>query len=129
MILVDTSVWVDHLRSGDETLASLLHAGRVLAHPFVIGELALGTLRRRREILDLLEDLPHATVASHEEVLSFIERQALAGLGIGYVDAHLLAATRLTAGSALWTRDRRLAAGAERLGLASNPSPDTPKES
>ena len=116
MILIDTSVWVDHLRASDEMVAVLLEAGRVLAHPFVIGELALGHLRQRRTILSALQDLPRACVATDAEVLLFIERHALTGVGIGYVDAHLLAATRLTTGSALWTRDKRLSGVAERLG-------------
>lgn len=118
MILLDTSVWVDHLRSGDKTVAALLETGRVLAHPFVIGELALGYLRRRHAILSALQDLPRANPATDLEVLLLIERNSLAGLGIGYVDVHLLASTRLTAGSALWTRDRHLAEVAGRLGLA-----------
>jgi predicted nucleic acid-binding protein len=117
MILVDTSVWVDHLRVGEKTLSTLLDAGRVLAHSFVIGELALGRLRQRKAILSALRDLPQAIVASDAEVLLFIERHSLAGLGIGYVDAHLLASARLTAGSALWTRDKRLAGVAERMRL------------
>lgn len=117
MILVDTSVWVDHLRVGDAALADLLQAGRVLAHPFVAGELALGVLRQRATILSSLRALPQATMATDDEVLGFIEANELAGGGIGYVDAHLLAATRLAAAS-LWTRDRRLSRVAERLGLA-----------
>jgi predicted nucleic acid-binding protein len=117
VILVDTSIWVDHLRADDEAVAALLDAGRVLTHPFVIGELALGRLRQRRIILSALQNLSSASVATDAEVLMFIERNALAGLGIGYVDVHLLAATRLTAGSALWTRDKRLSGVAERLGL------------
>jgi predicted nucleic acid-binding protein len=118
MILVDTSVWVGHLRAGNKALGELLDAGRVLAHPFVIGELALGNLRRRDRILDALQDLPRASVATDAEVLHLIGRHALHGLGIGYVDAHLLAAVRLTDGARLWTRDLRLDAAAERLGLA-----------
>ncbi|ALA16196.1 MULTISPECIES: type II toxin-antitoxin system VapC family toxin [Chelatococcus] len=118
MILVDTSVWVDHLRTGEETLAALLDHGRVLTHPFVIGELALGFLRQRQAILPALQGLPHASLATDAEVLAFIDEHALAGLGIGYVDAHLLASTRLTAGSTLWSRDKRLARVAERLELA-----------
>jgi predicted nucleic acid-binding protein len=116
VILVDTSVWVDHLRAGDKTVAALLESGRVLAHPFVIGELALGQLRQRQTILSALQDLPQANAASDAEVLLFIEREALAGRGIGYVDAHLLASARL-AGSTLWTRDKRLSGVAEHLGL------------
>jgi predicted nucleic acid-binding protein len=118
MILVDTSVWVDYLRAGNETVAGLLDAGRVLAHPFVIGELALGNLRQRHEVLAYLQDLPQAKAATDREVLHFIEQHALAGLGIGYVDVHLLASTRLTAGASLWTRDKRLSSVAERLGVA-----------
>lgn len=124
MILVDTSVWVDHLRVGDTIVEALLEFGRVLVHPFVVGELALGKLRQRQAILASLQDLPRANAASDQEVLHFIERYALAGLGIGYVDVHLLAATQLTPGSSLWTRDKRLSAVAERLGLASRRSTD-----
>ena len=120
MILVDTSVWVDHLRAGDDDLAELLDAGSVLVHPFVIGELALGALRRRQLILESLGDLPRAPVATDQEVLEFIDRHALWGLGIGYVDAHLLASARLTPGAALWTRDKRLAGAAEGLRLATS---------
>lgn len=118
MILIDTSVWVDHLRAGDKRVSDLLDSGGVLAHPFVIGELALGDLRQRRTILAALQDLPQAAAATDIEVLHFIERRALAGLGIGYVDAHLLASTQLIAGTSLWTRDKRLLGVAERLGLA-----------
>ncbi|TMJ44028.1 MAG: type II toxin-antitoxin system VapC family toxin [Alphaproteobacteria bacterium] len=118
MILVDTSVWVEHLRSTSAILSALLDNGRILGHPFVLGELALGNLRQRDDILRGLRRLPQATSASHLEVLRFIDREALYGRGIGYVDAHLLAAARLTAGSKLWTRDRRLQAVAGQLGLA-----------
>ena len=118
MILVDSSVWVDHLRSGDATLARMLDNGRVITHPFVVGELALGSLRRRELILTALQNLPQAVAASDTEVLRFINQQALHGLGIGYVDAHLLASVRLTAGGSLWTRDKRLQAVADRLGVA-----------
>lgn len=118
MILVDTSVWVDHLRVGDKTLAGLLDRGSVLAHACVIGELALGDLRQRDLVLATLQDLPQASVATDREVLHFIGQHALFGLGIGYVDAHLLAAVRLTAGAALWTRDKRLLGVADRLGIA-----------
>jgi predicted nucleic acid-binding protein len=118
VILVDSSVWVDHLRSGNATLARLLDDGRVIAHPFVVGELALGSMRQREFILTALQDLPQAVVASDIEVLRFINQQALHGLGIGYVDAHLLASVRLTAGGSLWTRDKRLQSVADRLGVA-----------
>ena len=122
MILVDSSVWVDHLRSGNATLGRMLDTGRVLAHPFVVGELALGSLRQRDVILTALQELPQAVVASEVEVLRFINLQALHGLGIGYVDVHLLASARLTSGGSLWTRDKRLHAVAEQLGLAAVPS-------
>src|SRR5687767_10403990 len=102
MIVVDTAVWIDHLRRGDEELAGLLEDGRVLAHPWVTGELALGSLRERDEILRLLEALPQAQVATHAELLAFIGDHELYGRGIGYVDAQLLAATMLTA-AVLWT--------------------------
>lgn len=118
MILVDSSVWVDHLRAGHPILVGLLNSGMVLAHPFVIGELALGSLRQREVILGSLRDLPQATVAEDSEVGGFIEQQALFGLGIGYVDAHLLASIKLTPGSTLWTRDRRLHEVAARMGVA-----------
>jgi predicted nucleic acid-binding protein len=118
VILADTSVWVDHLRASDKALVALLDAGMVLAHPFVIGELALGTLLQREIVLTALADLPHASVATDAEVLHFIERHALFGRGIGYVDAHLLAAVQLTAGTELWTNDKRLHGVAVQLGLA-----------
>ena len=122
MILVDTSVWVEHLHTGNEELTALLEGGEVLAHPFVIGELALGNLRPRDPFLSDLRDLPQAIVAEDEEVLRLINRQALFGRGIGYVDGHLLAAAGLTAGSKLWTRDRRLHTVAAGLGLAAGRS-------
>ena len=117
MILVDSSVWVDHLRQGDQRLVSLLNASQVLTHPFVVGELALGSLKNRESILGSLKGLPQAATATDEEVQQFIESNALFGLGIGYIDAHLLAAVRLNAGSQLWTRDKRLGAIANRMGL------------
>lgn len=117
MILVDTSVWIDHLRGNEPRLVALLEGGQVLTHAFVIGELALGSLRRRDQVLDALRNLPRAKVAEDEEVLGFIEDESLGGLGIGYIDAHLLAATRLTPEASFWTRDRRLASVAERLAL------------
>ncbi|KVX62244.1 type II toxin-antitoxin system VapC family toxin [Burkholderia stagnalis] len=122
MILVDTSVWIDHLRANDATLAALLDTDKVLVHPFVIGELALGSLRNRHIVLDALRDLPAAVTATDEEVQRLIDDAPLHGLGIGYVDAHLLASVRLTAGSRLWTRDRRLLSAADRLQLAAHPA-------
>ena len=118
MILVDTSVWIDHFRVGDVRLARLLEAGEVVAHPFVIGEIALGNLRSRETILSALAELPQAQLAADAEVLHFISRHSLFGRGVGYVDAHLLAATRLTAGTSLWTRDRRLGRVASDLALS-----------
>ena len=122
MILVDTSIWIEHLRSASAILTKLLVDGEVLGHPFVLGELALGNLRQRDAFLSDLRELPQAIVAEDEEVLRLIDREALYGRGIGYVDAHLLAAARLTAGSKLWTRDWRLLAVAGHLGLAAAPS-------
>jgi predicted nucleic acid-binding protein len=116
MILVDTSIWVDHLRHRDADLESLLIAGQVLIHPFIIGELALGNLKQRAVILRSLSDLPQATVAEDVEVLAFIESHGLHGLGIGYVDAHLLASARLN-GVMLWTRDKKLKQAAISVGL------------
>ena len=123
MILVDTSVWIDHLRSGDENLARLLGNSAVLAHPWVIGELALGNLGRRDEVIGLMRGLPQATLAGDDEVLRPIEQEGLHGAGIGYVDAQLVAATMLTPDAALWTRGRRLSAVTARLGLGHQPTP------
>ena len=117
MILVDTSVWMEHLRLGLPRLATLLQEGEVLIHPWVIGELACGNLRNRHQVLELLQGLPTATVASDTEVLLLIERDRLMGRGIGYVDAHLVAAARLSH-CRLWTQDRRLAAVALEQGVA-----------
>lgn len=118
MILVDSSVWIDHLRASEPALVELLNAGQVLTHPFVIGELACGNLRNRTAVLSLLQDLPAAPVATEEEVLFFIERRGLMGRGIGYVDAYLLAAVSMAETGRLWTRDKRLRAVAESMSLA-----------
>jgi predicted nucleic acid-binding protein len=116
MILVDTSLWVDHFRKGDSTLTELLQIpGEILTHPWVIAELALGGLSETNLLLQ--RDLPQATVATDHEVLLLITQEQLAGTGIGYVDSQLLAATRLTAGSTLWTKDSKLSRVAERLGV------------
>jgi predicted nucleic acid-binding protein len=117
VILVDTSVWVAHLRQGSSRLATLLEEMKVLTHPFVIGELALGQLSHRDEILELLANLPAAKVATHDEVLALIDRRDLAGPGIGWVDAHLLASALLS-DAPLWSLDRRLGAAATRLEIA-----------
>ena len=117
MILIDTSVWVDHLRSNDAALVRALEAGIVVTHPFVVGELACGNLRNRGEVLRLLQDLPAAPEAANAEVLAFIEARSLMGRGIGYVDVHLLASAAL-GDHLLWTRDTRLAGVAGGLQLA-----------
>ena len=121
MILVDTSVWVGHLRAHDQALASLLDVAAVLTHPFVIGEVALGSLRQREQVLKALGDLPHSSFATDREVFLFIERHALFARGIGYVDASLLTSTALTPNARLWTADRRLHTVAAQLGLATSP--------
>jgi len=114
VILVDTSVWVEHLRRGNPRLRSLLHDGEVLCHPFVIGELACGHLRNREEILTLLDQLPQAPVTENDEVLQLVEAERLYGRGLGWVDAHLLASARI-ARSGLLTLDRPLRRVAEGL--------------
>ena len=111
-------VWIDHLRSTDEQLAQLLLRCRVMTHPFVIGELALGNLQQRNEVLNALQNLPQVPVATENEMLGFIEQNGLYGLGTGYIDAQLLAATRLAPGTTLWTRDKRLLSVSARLGVA-----------
>lgn len=117
MILVDTAIWVDHFRKSDATLVALLNGFRVLGHPFVVGELALGNLRNRAGILQMLGDLPQAVPANDMEVLIWIDRHKLYGLGIGYVDAHLLASASLSS-ARLWTRDKKLQDVALKLKLA-----------
>jgi hypothetical protein len=117
LILVDTSVWVDHLRRGDAYLADLLERNAVVMHPFVAGEIACGTLADRALTLELLQQLPMAAVAEFDEVLGYIERHHLYGKGIGYVDVHLLASAAI-GGIRLWTRDRRLRTVARELGCA-----------
>lgn len=116
MILVDTSVWIQHFRRGENRLASLLDDGQVSCHPFVIGELALGSLTRRRAVLDLLMELPVTRTVTHVDALDFIERRGLSGRGIGWVDVHLLASA-LVEHMSLWTFDRRLGGAARDLGV------------
>lgn len=116
MVLVDTSVWVIHLREGDDRMAGLLNEGLVCCHPFVIGELACGNLKNRSEILSLLQALPSTETANHEEILAFIENNGLMGKGLGYVDVHLLGSALLS-DVALWTADRRLGKAASELGV------------
>lgn len=117
MILVDTSVWADHIRRKSERMALLMAEGEVLVHPFVIGELALGNLENRQLYLTSFASFPSAKMASDEEVMTMIEARGLFGSGIGYVDAHLLAAAQLSQAK-LWTADKRLHSAAARLGLA-----------
>lgn len=117
MILVDTSVWVDHFRAADSRLAELLEDGQVLCHSFVVGELACGNLRRRAEVLSLLADLPRLPALAAEDVMRFIEGHRLMGKGLGWVDVHLLAAA-VVSRETLWTKDRQLAEAANRLGVA-----------
>jgi predicted nucleic acid-binding protein len=117
MILVDTSVWIDHIRAADALLTSLLVEERVLAHPYVIGELALGSLKERDIVLGSLLDLPSASLATPEETLHFIANAALFNRGISYVDASLLASARLSPGVMVWTRDKRLQRVADELGI------------
>ena len=118
MILADTSVWVDHLREGAPALAAALERAGVLMHPFVRGELACRYLKNRGEVLRLLGELPAAPLATDAEVLNFIERRALMGRGLGYIDVHLLASVALAGSARLWTRDKRLATVATALNLA-----------
>ncbi len=127
MILVDTSVWIDHLRSRDPHLGRLLRREQVLGHSFVLGEIALGSLQNRHDVINALQNLPQASIATDAEVLAVIERNTLFGTGIGYVDAHLLCSIALSSsytrqGTQLWTRDKRLAALALKLDLAYVPA-------
>ena len=120
MILVDTSIWIDHLHRSEAALSALLNEAQVCTHPMIIGELALGSLRDRQTILGLLSDLPSTPLATYAEVLRFVESHALYGIGLSLVDAHLLAALRLSSPDRLWTRDRRLRLAAEQLGVSAD---------
>ncbi|UFS72810.1 type II toxin-antitoxin system VapC family toxin [Geomonas sp. RF6] len=120
MVLVDTSVWIDHLRSSNAGLVALLEEGTVLCHPFVVGEVACGNLRQRETVLALLNALPVAAEAQHHEVLLFLERHQLFGKGVGLIDIHLLASAALS-GARIWTLDQRVAEAAETLGLSCRP--------
>ena len=117
MILVDTSVWVDHFRSATPRLVSALEDSKVLMHPLILGEIACGNLANRKEVLSLLGNLPRAPVAADAEALAFIESHALMGRGIGYIDVHLLASVALAGDAQIWTRDRRLSLVASELNL------------
>jgi predicted nucleic acid-binding protein len=118
VILVDTSVWIDHLRKNNLQLVQLLGKSRVLTHPFIIGELACGNLHKRSHFLMLMENLPLGKEASDQEALYFIEHNQLMGRGIGYIDVHLMASTALTAEAKIWTYDKRLKNRACELGLS-----------
>lgn len=118
MVLVDTSVWIEHLRNHESLLVGLLENNQVLGHSFVRGELALGNLPQRQTILGLLDNLPQAPVAFADEINPFIETHVLFGLGIGLIDTHLLASTQLAVNAKLWTRDKRLLAVAMRFDVA-----------
>jgi predicted nucleic acid-binding protein len=117
VVLIDTSVWVDHLRLGNSALTELLFDAKVVCHPFVVGELACGTLRNRSEILALLQTLPSIPEIAHEDLLRFVESHRLMGQGLGFIDVHLLASARLAA-IPLWTMDRRLRQAATALAAA-----------
>jgi len=117
MILADTSVWVDHLRRGDKEVRRQLNAGQVVTHPFILAELALGSLPDRERTLALLDLLPQVQVAQMGEVRRLIEGRRLYGMGIGLTDAHLIASVLISAGTLLWTRDKRLRKVAEELGI------------
>lgn len=118
MILVDTSVWIDHFHKAVPALAGALEREDVLMHPYVLGEIACGEIKRRREILDLLATLPTSALATDEETLGLIENRRLMGKGIGYIDVHLLAAVIITDDAQLWTRDKRLGEIAAQLGIS-----------
>jgi predicted nucleic acid-binding protein len=118
VILLDASVWIDHIRSPDQSASELLDHGEVLCHPFVIGEVGMGQFRDRRRVLEQMRRLEAAEIASDDEVMVLVDRYGLFGRGIGYVDAHLLAAAFLTPGAKLWTRDKQLRAAAVQLKLA-----------
>jgi predicted nucleic acid-binding protein len=116
MVLVDTSVWVSHLRYGNEDLQKLLRDGEVVCHPFIVGELACGNLKNRDEILIYLQSLPITILAEDEEVLKFIENHQLMGKGLGYIDVHLIASAVLT-NVLLWTLDKTLGKLTEKIGI------------
>ncbi|MSR05807.1 MAG: VapC toxin family PIN domain ribonuclease [Gemmatimonadetes bacterium] len=117
MILVDSSVWIGHIASANPRLSSLLADRLVLTHPFVAGEVACGTMKRRVEILGHMGQLPEAPIAGHAEVMALVERQHLAGSGLGWVDVHLLAST-LIGSASLWSADGALRRAAQRLKVA-----------
>ena len=115
MVLVDTAVWVDHLHTNDEHLSMLLENEQIVIHPMIIGELAMGNLANRQQTLEDFAKLPEISVATHQEVLFFVEHHRLMGTGISYIDAHLLTASVLHGETQLWTRDRRMMTVADQL--------------
>lgn len=121
MILVDTSIWIDHFRYDDAELRKIITDDQLLCHPFVVGELALGSLRERGAVLAFLAAQREAIIATHAEVMMMIDRHSIFSMGIGYTDAHLLTSTLLDRRSSLWTRDKRLAAAAQKVGAALYP--------
>ncbi|MFZ1956545.1 MAG: type II toxin-antitoxin system VapC family toxin [Desulfobacterales bacterium] len=116
MVIVDTSIWVTHLRQGSRQLEKLLYDAEVMCHPFIVGELACGNLKNRTEIISLVQSLPMAPTIEFDEFLFFIDRNHLMGKGVGFVDVHLLASAQLT-GMPLWTADKRLKSAADQLEL------------
>ena len=118
MILVDTSIWIDHFRHGDTELQKIIEDDRFLCHPAIIGELALGSLRNRNDVINFLTAQREILVATHDEVMVMIDRHSIFSMGIGYTDAHLLPSTLLDQRAALWTRDKRLASAAQKAGAA-----------
>jgi predicted nucleic acid-binding protein len=121
VILVDTSIWIDYFRYGDAELRKIINDDRLLCHPFVVGELALSSLRERDAVLAFLAAQREAMIATHAEVMTIIDRHSIFSMGIGYTDAHLLTSTLLDQRSSLWTRDKRLAAAAQKVGAALHP--------
>ncbi|MBB3660879.1 hypothetical protein FHX15_006151 [Rhizobium sp. BK650] len=128
MILVDTSIWIDHFRHGEAELRKVIEEDRLLCHPFVIGELALGSLRDRDAVMAFLAAQREAFIATHDEVMTMIDQHLIFSMGIGYTDAHLLASTLLDRRSTLWTRDKRLAAAAQKAGASLHVPADTPNQ-
>jgi predicted nucleic acid-binding protein len=128
VILVDSSIWIDHFRHVDPELTKIIEDDQLLCHPFVVGELALGSLRERDAVIAFLTAQREAVIATHAEVMMVIDRHSIFSMGIGYTDAHLLTSTLLDRRSSLWTRDKRLAAAALKVGAALHPSPYIPHQ-
>lgn len=122
MILADTSIWVDHLRSSNDTMRKQLENGGIVIHPFIVAELALGSLKDRKKTLFYFDSLPHVRIVQMDEVRQMIEKRSLYGEGIGLIDAHLIASCLIDSPTRLWTRDKRLERIAEKLKIHANPS-------